>query len=66
MGLAGIPGMCSRLICVVYDRFEIVVVYLNDISKTNEEHTTHQCELFKMLRHEIYTPTEASDHSAST
>ncbi|CCI42170.1 unnamed protein product [Albugo candida] len=40
---------------VLFDKFDFVVVYLDDIcifSKTNEEDTTHLHELFEVLRHE--------------
>lgn len=49
------PGVWSRPISWLFDKFDVVVVYLDDIgifSKTNEEHTTHLCEVFTCLRPE--------------
>ena len=50
MGLAGMPGDLSRLMRELFDRFDFVVVYLDDIcifSKTNADHTLHYARYFK-------------------
>ncbi|KAF1319500.1 Pol protein, partial [Globisporangium splendens] len=58
MGLAGMPGIWSRLMRVLFDKFEFVVVYLDDIcvfSKTREEHVAHLRQAFGVLEcEELY------------
>ncbi|KAF1316466.1 putative retroelement, partial [Globisporangium splendens] len=55
MGLAGMPGVWSRLMCVLFGKFPFVVVCLDDIcvfSATLEEHLRYMEMVFKVLREE--------------
>uniref|UniRef100_A0AAV1URV2 Reverse transcriptase domain-containing protein n=1 Tax=Peronospora matthiolae TaxID=2874970 RepID=A0AAV1URV2_9STRA len=55
MGLAGMPGVWYRLMRVLFDKFDFVVAYLDDIcvfSKSNADHIRHLREVFKVLRQE--------------
>ncbi|KAF1316555.1 Retroelement pol polyprotein, partial [Globisporangium splendens] len=55
MGLAGMPGIWSRLMRVLFDKFEFVVVYSDDIcvfSKTREEHVMHLRQVIEVSEHE--------------
>ncbi|KAF1321051.1 Retroelement pol polyprotein, partial [Globisporangium splendens] len=55
MGLAGMAGVWSRLMRVLFGKFPFVVVYLDDIcvfSATLEEHLKYLEILFKALREE--------------
>jgi hypothetical protein len=55
MGLAGMPGIWSRLMRVLFDKYDFVVVYLDDIcvfSRTYEEHLKHLEIVFNVLRQE--------------
>ena len=55
MGLAGMPGVWSRLMRVLFGKFSFVVVYLDDIcvfSSNVEEHVQHLKTLFDVLRKE--------------
>uniref|UniRef100_A0AAV1VI80 Reverse transcriptase domain-containing protein n=1 Tax=Peronospora matthiolae TaxID=2874970 RepID=A0AAV1VI80_9STRA len=50
-----IPGVWSRLLRVIFDKFDFVVVYLDDIcvfSKSNADHIRHLREMFKVRRKE--------------
>jgi hypothetical protein len=53
MGLAGIPGVWSRLMRVLFAKYPFLVVYLDDIcvfSKSMKEHVEHLRILFEALR----------------
>ncbi|GMF40454.1 unnamed protein product [Phytophthora fragariaefolia] len=55
MGVAGMPGTWSRLMHKLFDKFEFVVVYLDDIcicSKSMEEHVEHLRAVCLVLRRE--------------
>lgn len=55
MGLAGMPGTWSRLMRALFDRFDFVVVYMDDIcifSATIEEHVGHLRAVLEVLRAE--------------
>jgi len=55
MGLAGMPGVWSRLMRVLFGKFPFVVVYLDDIcvfSANIDEHVSHLKTLFEVLRKE--------------
>ncbi|KAF1331550.1 Retroelement pol polyprotein, partial [Globisporangium splendens] len=55
MGLAGMPGVWSRLMRTLFDKFDFVVVYLDDIcifSKTMEDHVLHVRAVCEVLRKE--------------
>ena len=55
MGLAGMPGVWSRLMRELFDKFDFAVVYLDDIcifSKTNADHKIHLRQVFQVLRRE--------------
>ncbi|POM61410.1 polyprotein [Phytophthora palmivora] len=55
MGVAGMPGTWSRLMHALFDKFEFVVVYLDDIcvfSKSMEEHVEHLRAVCEVLRRE--------------
>ncbi|POM69884.1 Polyprotein [Phytophthora palmivora] len=55
MGVAGMPGTWSRLMHVLFDKFEFVVVYLDDIcvfSNSMEEHVEHLRAVCEVLRRE--------------
>ena len=55
MGLAGMPGVWSQLMRVLFDKFDFVVVYLDDIcvfSKRKADHIRHLSEGFKVLLQE--------------
>ncbi|KAE9315814.1 hypothetical protein PR003_g18892 [Phytophthora rubi] len=55
MGVAGMPGTWSRLMHKLFDKFEFVVVYLDDIcvfSKSMEEHEEHLRAVCLVLRRE--------------
>ena len=54
-GLAGMPSVWSRLMRVLFDKFDFVVVYLDDIcifSKKRFDHIKHRGEIFHALRQE--------------
>ncbi|POM81488.1 DNA/RNA polymerase [Phytophthora palmivora] len=59
MGVAGMPGPWSRLMHALFDKFEFVVVYLDDIcvfSKSMEEHVEHLRAVCEVLRRkQLYT-----------
>lgn len=55
MGLAGMPGVWSRLMRVLFSKYPFIVVYLDDIcvfSKTLQDHLGHLRVLFGVLRQE--------------
>ncbi|TYZ63427.1 hypothetical protein PybrP1_013225, partial [[Pythium] brassicae (nom. inval.)] len=55
MGLAGMPGVWSRLMRVLFGKFPFVVVHLDDIcvfSANIDEHVSHLKTLFEVLRME--------------
>ena len=55
MGLAGMAGVCSRTIRVVFGKIAFLVVYVDDIcvfSKSMDEHLCHLEVLFQVLRAE--------------
>lgn len=55
MGLAGMPGVWSRLMRVLFGKYPFIVVYLDDIcvfSRTMEDHLQHLDTLFQVLRQE--------------
>ncbi|OWZ04564.1 Retroelement pol Polyprotein [Phytophthora megakarya] len=55
MGLAGMPGVWSRLMRVLFAKYTFIVVYLDDIcvfSVNMEEHVKHLRILFEVLRRE--------------
>jgi hypothetical protein len=55
MGMAGMPGIWSRLMRRLFDRFSNVVVYMDDIciySRTMKEHVAHLTAVCKVLRDE--------------
>ncbi|KAF1314311.1 Retroelement pol polyprotein, partial [Globisporangium splendens] len=55
MGLAGMPGVWSRLMRVLFGKFKFVVVYLDDIcifSRSMKDHAQHLAMVCEVLRHE--------------
>ena len=55
IGLAGMPGVWSLLMRVLFDKFDFVVVYHDDICvfyKSSADHIRHLREMFKVLRQE--------------
>jgi len=55
MGMAGMPGIWSRLMRSLFDKFPFVVVYLDDIciySTSMSEHAKHLRTVLKVLRKE--------------
>jgi hypothetical protein len=55
MGVAGMPGIWSRLMRLLFGKFDFVVVYLDDIcvfSTSDEEHERHLRAVFDVLRSE--------------
>ena len=53
MGLAGMPGVWSRLLSVVFAKYKFIVVYLDDIcvfSTSSDAHVEHLRILFEVLR----------------
>ena len=55
MGLAGMPGVWSRLMRILFGKFVFLVVYLDDIcvfSESIEDHLEHLEQLFQVLRKE--------------
>ncbi|KAF0747768.1 hypothetical protein AaE_007595, partial [Aphanomyces astaci] len=55
MGMAGMPGIWSRLMRSLFDKFPFVVVYLDDIcvySKTMDEHVEHVRVVLEVLCNE--------------
>ncbi|OWZ06906.1 polyprotein, partial [Phytophthora megakarya] len=55
MGLTGVPGVWSRLMRVLFDKFDFVVVYLDDLcvfSRSEDEHCMHLRAVFEVLRRE--------------
>ena len=55
MGLAGTPGMLSRLMRALFGKYPFVVVYLGDIcifSISYSEHLKHSSTVFAVLRKE--------------
>ncbi|KAF0768935.1 hypothetical protein AaE_002740, partial [Aphanomyces astaci] len=55
MGMAGMPGIWFRLMRRLFDKFDFVEVYMDDIcvfSQTNEEHSDHLCSICTVLRTE--------------
>lgn len=53
MGLAGMPGIWSRLMRSLFDKFDFVVVYLDDIcifSKSESAHIEHLRQVCGVLR----------------
>jgi hypothetical protein len=55
MGMAGMPGIWSRLMRRLFDKFPFVVVYMDDIcvfSRNNEEHAVHLEAICEVLRDE--------------
>lgn len=55
MGLAGMPGVWSRLMRVLFEKYEFVVIYIDDIcifSRFMEEHVTHVRIVLEVLRKE--------------
>ena len=54
-GMAGMPGTWSRLMRLLFGKFDFVIVYLDDIcvcSKTIEEHAEHLAIVLKVLEDE--------------
>ena len=54
-GMAGMPGVWSRLMRVLFDKFKFVVVYLDDIcifSQSMKEHVQHLTMVCDVLRSE--------------
>ncbi|KAH9132175.1 hypothetical protein AeRB84_021345 [Aphanomyces euteiches] len=62
MGLAGMPGIWSRLMRCLFDKFPFVVVYLDDIcvhSKHLNEHVNHlRCVLEVLRKEKLYARME--------
>ncbi len=58
MGLAGVPGLWSRMMNTIFYGLLFVVVYMDDIavcSKTMEEHVEHLRQVFELFRkHSLY------------
>ncbi|KAF1328523.1 Retroelement pol polyprotein, partial [Globisporangium splendens] len=55
MGLAGMPGVWSRLMRVLFGKFKFVVVYLDDIcifSRSMKDHAQHLAMVCEVLRYE--------------
>ncbi|KAF1326243.1 Retroelement pol polyprotein, partial [Globisporangium splendens] len=55
MGLAGMPGVWSRLMRVLFGKFKFVVVYLDDIcifSRSMKDLAQHLAMVCEVLRHE--------------
>ncbi|KAF1327470.1 Retroelement pol polyprotein, partial [Globisporangium splendens] len=55
MGLAGMPGVWSRLMRVLFGKFKFVVVHLDDIcifSRSMKDHAQHLAMVCEVLRHE--------------
>ncbi|KAF1333225.1 polyprotein, partial [Globisporangium splendens] len=55
MGLAGMPGVWSRLMRVLFGKFKLVVVYLDDIcifSRSMKDHAQHLAMVCEVLRYE--------------
>ncbi|KAF1319757.1 Retroelement pol polyprotein, partial [Globisporangium splendens] len=55
MGLAGMPGVWSRLMRVLFGKFKFAVVYLDDIcifSRSMKDHAQHLAMVCEVLRHE--------------
>jgi hypothetical protein len=56
MGLAGVPGLWSRMMNSVFGKLLFVIVYMDDIavcSKTMEEHADHLRQVFELMRAHI-------------
>ncbi|KAF1314711.1 Retroelement pol polyprotein, partial [Globisporangium splendens] len=69
MGLAGMPGVWSRLMRILFGKYPFIVVSLDDICvfpATTEEHVKHLGVLFEVLRREKLYAHEAKCHFAST
>lgn len=57
MGLAGMPGIWSRFMRVLFEKFDFVVVFLDDIcifSRSMEEHVEHVRAVCEILRRERF------------
>ncbi|CEG38215.1 retrotransposon ty3-gypsy subclass [Plasmopara halstedii] len=55
MGMAGMPGIWSRLMRVLFDKLPFVVVYMDDIcifSTNEEDHARHLAKVCDILRSE--------------
>ena len=55
MCLAGMPGVWARLMRVRFNKFDFVVVCLDDIcvfSRSNPDHIRHLCEVLQVLHQE--------------
>lgn len=70
MGLAGMPGIWSRLMHTIFGHLDFVVVYLDDIcvfSKSNAAHLNHLREVFMILRKEkLYAHSSKCDFGQSS